>query len=66
MFKYVPYSWRVGQTRGFDHKVETFADFIKRMLAGGLTEIVNRDILDDVVANNFMNNSIIRSSRIID
>ena len=66
MFKYVPYSWRVGETKGFDHKVETFANFIKRMLAGGLSEIVNRDILDDVVANNFMNNSIIRSSRIID
>ena len=66
MFKYVPYSWRVGKTRGFDHSVETFADFIKRMLAGGLTEVVNRDILDDIVANNFMNNSIIRNSRIVD
>ena len=29
MFKYVPYNWRVGKTRGFDHSVETFADFIK-------------------------------------
>jgi hypothetical protein len=66
MFKYVPYNWRVGKTKGFDHKIETYADFIKRMLAGGLSEVIDQNILDDIVANNFMNNSIIRSSRIVD
>ena len=66
MFKYVPYNWRVGKTKGFDHKTGTYADFIKRMLAGGLSEVIDQNILDDIVANNFMNNSIIRSSRIVD
>lgn len=70
MFKYVPYNWKVGKTRGFDHNVETYSQFTKRMLAGGLSEIIdnigNFDVLDDVVANNFMNSSIIRSSRIVE
>ena len=69
MFKYVPYNWRIGNTRGFDHKVETYSNFIKRMLSGGLSEIIDNEgfnILDDVVSNNFMNSSIIRTSRMVD
>jgi len=66
MFKYVPYNWRVGKTRGFDTTIETFSDFCKRMLSGDVSQILNNSLLDDVVSNNFMNTSIIRSSRIVD
>lgn len=66
MFKYVPYNWRVGKTRGFNATVESYADFCRRMLSGGLAQIANRDIYDQIVANNFMNRNIIRSSRIVE
>lgn len=66
MFKYIPYNWIVGRTRGFDHRVESFAAYTQRMLAGDMIGLLRGQMLDDIVGNNFMNSSIIHASSIVD
>jgi len=66
LLKYIPYNWIVGRTRGFDHRVESFAAYTQRMLSGDMIGLLRGQMLDDIVGNNFMNNSIIHASSIVD